>query len=114
VRSQNYQSTNLSKHPVDIRATGFCYSKDMNKYWFRKRKGLGSNDYGWGWVPITWQGWTLVFVLVASVFVSAFVFLGDNIANDVDPSLATVLAYIGVVVALIAASAFICYKKTRP
>jgi hypothetical protein len=25
-----------------------------NRYWFRAR------DYGWGWTPATWQGWTVM------------------------------------------------------
>jgi peptidoglycan/LPS O-acetylase OafA/YrhL len=30
-------------------------------YWFKRRR------YGWGWTPSTWQGWTLLAVLVALV-----------------------------------------------
>jgi len=31
------------------------------KLWFRRK------TYGWGWVPITWQGWALVFGYVILV-----------------------------------------------
>ena len=38
----------------------------MSQYWFRKRQGLLSKDLGWGWVPISWEGWlaTIVFLIV--------------------------------------------------
>jgi len=86
----------------------------MNKYWFRKRQGLTSNDHGWGWVPISWEGWTLALVLILSIFVAAFVFLGGSVTTNIDPPLTTLFIYLGVVIALIAISAFIAYKKTRP
>jgi len=37
----------------------------MTTYWFRKRKGIRSKDLGYGFVPISREGWlsTLVFVL---------------------------------------------------
>lgn len=33
----------------------------MNKYWFRKRRGLFSRDLGRGFVPITAEGYFVVF-----------------------------------------------------
>jgi len=30
-----------------------------NKLWFRRK------TYGWGWTPITWEGWLVTFVVVA-------------------------------------------------
>lgn len=38
-----------------------------NKYWFRKRKGLKSRDMGYGWVPISWEGWLSVGFLVLGI-----------------------------------------------
>jgi len=31
-----------------------------NKNWFKRKR------FGWGWVPVTWQGWlsTLIYILV--------------------------------------------------
>lgn len=26
----------------------------MKRYWFKRKR------YGWGWVPVTWQGWATV------------------------------------------------------
>lgn len=31
------------------------------KYWFKRRR------YGWGWIPVTWQGWTTIGVWLAIV-----------------------------------------------
>ena len=31
----------------------------MKKYWFRAKR------YGWGWYPVTWQGW-----LVTAIFIT--------------------------------------------
>lgn len=37
----------------------FLYLKDNPKgYWFKARL------YGWGWVPVKWQGWAVVFVAI--------------------------------------------------
>lgn len=35
-----------------------------NNLWFKRK------TYGWGWVPVTWQGWavTLGYILLAFVF----------------------------------------------
>ena len=40
----------------------------MNKYWFRKRAGLKSKDLGWGWVPVSWEGWLVVVLMITGVF----------------------------------------------
>ena len=26
----------------------------MKQYWFKRRR------YGWGWIPVRWQGWTVL------------------------------------------------------
>ena len=86
----------------------------MNKYWFRKRQGLKSKDLGWGWVPITWEGWALVLALVAVIFASAFLLLGNNIAADTDPSLATIFTFLGLIIVLVCIAALISRRKTQP
>ncbi|MEI8339210.1 MAG: hypothetical protein WCF94_00935 [bacterium] len=30
-----------------------------NKLWFRAKR------YGWGWYPVTWQGWAVILIWVA-------------------------------------------------
>jgi len=32
------------------------------KLWFKRK------TYGWGWVPITWQGWAVTFTYIALAF----------------------------------------------
>lgn len=39
-----------------------AYLKDNpNHYWFKAKL------YGWGWVPVTWQGWAVIILYVAAV-----------------------------------------------
>lgn len=45
----------------------------MNGFWFRRRLGFFSKDLGWGWTPISFQGWLLTlgfagFILWAYVY----------------------------------------------
>ena len=38
-------------------------------FWFRKRKGLFSKDLGYGWIPISWQGYLIIFLFIlANIF----------------------------------------------
>jgi len=39
----------------------------MNKYWFKPKK------YGYGFFPISWEGWLATFILVVLVLLSAYV-----------------------------------------
>jgi hypothetical protein len=42
------------------------YLKDNPQgLWFKAKL------YGWGWVPVKWQGWTVVLVYLAAVFLLA-------------------------------------------
>jgi hypothetical protein len=45
-----------------------------NKPWFRKRQGLMSSDLGYGWIPISWEGWTMLTILLVLNFASVFYF----------------------------------------
>ncbi|MCF7834152.1 MAG: hypothetical protein K9L98_02225 [Candidatus Pacebacteria bacterium] len=39
-----------------------AYLKDNpNGYWFKRKL------YGWGWTPVKWQGWGVLFVYVAII-----------------------------------------------
>lgn len=37
------------------------FRNNPNRYWFKRK------IWGWGWVPVTWQGWLATFVYVALV-----------------------------------------------
>ncbi|QDQ97009.1 hypothetical protein [Tomitella fengzijianii] len=39
--------------------------------WFGPKRGVG-----WGWRPVTWQGWLIVAVFIALVVASGLVFAG--------------------------------------
>ncbi len=42
----------------------------MTKYWFRRRKGLFTKDLGWGWTPISLEGWAVVTITLILIFLS--------------------------------------------
>lgn len=42
----------------------------MEKLWFKRK------TYGWGWTPVTWQGWSLTLLYV--VLLLAFALTLDN------------------------------------
>ena len=46
----------------------------MSKYWFRKRKGAFSKDLGWGWIPISWEGWFVVLIFIGVTILSGYYF----------------------------------------
>jgi hypothetical protein len=37
----------------------------MHKLWFKRKR------YGWGWYPVTWQGWSITLLYVVSVLAFA-------------------------------------------
>ena len=44
-----------------------AYVRDNPKgYWFKAKL------YGWGWVPVRWQGWAVIAVYIAAVAFFAF------------------------------------------
>ena len=44
------------------------------KYWSKRKR------YGWGWIPVTWQGWTVLTVWLAFiVFVSIMLFSDSEV-----------------------------------
>lgn len=46
------------------------YLKDNPKgYWFKRKL------YGWGWVPVKWQGWLVTLALIIFIVYVAIVFL---------------------------------------
>lgn len=48
--------------------------KKINKSWFRKRRGLFSPDLGYGWIPISWEGYVTVLSLILINAFSVFYF----------------------------------------
>lgn len=73
--------------------------KNNNKLWFKAK------NYGWGWTPITWQGWAVTgLFLIYALAVSAFI--GDSFENRAGATSFTFFILLGMVPLFI-----ICYKK---
>lgn len=70
-----------------------------NKVWFRAK------TYGWGWTPVTWQGWIVTIIFA--------VLIGFSIARNSTGYTASqaILGFSPQVILLIAALLCICYKK---
>lgn len=68
------------------------------KLWFRAK------DYGWGWYPVTWQGW-----LVTLLFVLYEIGLTSLIGNSFD-SRAGVSTFLFLTVLGVAVLITICYE----
>ena len=80
-----------------------------NQYWFRKRRGLFSPDLGWGWTPISWEGWLLVGANVGS-----FVVMAQALGLDDDSPNSDVVKLILGIAASTGVSVLISIKKCRP
>jgi len=43
------------------------YKNNPNQYWFKRKL------YGWGWVPVKWQGWLVVLLAISIFFAGIYV-----------------------------------------
>lgn len=82
----------------------------MNKYWFRKRRGLFSKDLGWGWIPISWEGWTLIGIYCIAVVAAGAI---EGIYNS-SASLSSGLWFLVDILFLTLLLAVVSAKKCRP
>jgi len=70
-----------------------------NKYWFKAKL------YGWGWVPVRWQGWAAILIFVVLIICS-----GLSLDKKPEPS-ATDLAWFFLRIAVtVAILMIVCYK----
>lgn len=81
----------------------------MSKYWFRKRKGIMTKDMGYGWVPISWQGYAVIIATFGVVGLSMFVF--DMFS---DPSTTQSLMFSATVLLTLTLASLISHRTTRP
>lgn len=70
------------------------------KYWFKRRR------YGYGWVPVTWQGWLMLLALIASTIIAALTVLG----TDQDPPTSRLALFIVLVFIFISLFVFVTSK----
>lgn len=68
-------------------------------YWFKRKL------YGWGWVPVRWQGWAVLAVSIA--FVALGIYVGDT---DDAPG----AAGLGLIIALALTFGFGYWKGEKP
>lgn len=77
-----------------------AYLKDNpHGYWFKRRL------YGWGWVPVTWQGWIVVLLYIALLLAFAFTI------DEKSPPQEIMFTFILPLLLLTGALIRICYKK---
>ena len=82
-----------------------CYNTNMTNdkkqtYWFKRRR------YGYGWTPVTWQGWLAVVVFLAIVLSSASILEAAE-RNTYSSDMLLYYALIAVAVLLLLAISFI-------
>ena len=56
--------------------------------WFKARR------YGWGWTPITWQGWLTLLIYAAVVFGTSAIVRGSNATDPITLALLTGVVFI--------------------
>ena len=62
------------------------YVKDNPEgYWFKRKL------FGWGWTPVTWQGWLVTVALIAFVVWRGIVFDTVVMAGNTEPTQAQLL-----------------------
>jgi hypothetical protein len=77
------------------------YIKDNpDDYWFKARW------YGWGWVPVKWQGW-----LVILLYLSAIIIPGVYAGERIETGESFVMIFLPLIIISTAALMWICYKK---
>lgn len=76
------------------------YLKDNpHGYWFKRKL------YGWGWTPVTWQGWLLIIVYILLIVVFSMTI------DNTSPRQEVVFTFILPVVLLTVALIRVCYRK---
>jgi uncharacterized membrane protein YhaH (DUF805 family) len=72
------------------------------KYWFKRRR------YGYGWIPVTWQGWATLGALLAVLLITSFVVLPEKPEQPTGSELAI---FFGVFLVLVVMLVLISYRK---
>ncbi len=71
-----------------------------NKLWFKAK------NYGWGWYPITWEGWT-----VTILYILFIVYRGNKISKMFDTDSSFIFRYFFEILFSIIPLLVICYLK---
>ena len=81
------------------------YSRDNPRgLWFKERW------YGWGWVPVKWQGWATIGAFVVVIILNG-IYLESLVVQGADPSRNDFLIFFGVIVVAVSLLFWICFRK---
>ncbi|MDB5264536.1 MAG: hypothetical protein JWN64_107 [Parcubacteria group bacterium] len=84
--------------------------KSQKRLWFRAK------DYGWGWVPVTWQGWLITLIFGFLYAGSVILFMGwlgtttETGGADLRNNLFSILEFIAWIAFLTFGLIRICYR----
>lgn len=81
--------------------------RKMAKYWFRARKGLKSKDFGWGYIPISWEGVAAYIVLIGLLILAAVYF------NVIHATFTQGILFLVAIIVLLIIFALIAKSKTQ-
>lgn len=70
-----------------------------NRYWFKAKL------YGWGWVPVRWQGWVVI-----CVFIAFIVYSGFGLEGSTEPTTSQLAMFFIKVALAVILMIIICYK----
>ena len=78
--------------------------KQQTQHWFVPKK------YGYGFLPVSWEGWLMTFGLVCVVMVSAF---AHNLFSLLGPTVQQLAAFLVDVVMIGVLFSYFAEKKTK-
>lgn len=73
-------------------------------YWFKRKL------YGWGWVPVSKEGWLVVLGFIGVLLLNGFYF-ASKISTNGEPTTFDLSLFFGVLIISIILLFWICYKK---
>ncbi len=74
------------------------FKNNPEGYWFKAK------IFGWGWTPVTWQGWLITIIFVLMIYII-------SVINKAFPSFNNDWPFVLAVIVLAGAFIFIAYKK---
>ena len=75
-------------------------SNKKSNLWFKRRR------YGWGWTPVSWQGFITIGLFLAVVLTAAF-----QLPADVDPTPGQLFIFFGILIVSVAGLAAVGFVK---
>ncbi|MBI2572291.1 hypothetical protein HYV86_00360 [Candidatus Woesearchaeota archaeon] len=73
------------------------------KLWFKAK------TYGWGWTPVTWQGWVIIAIFIASYTINAVRFTNIVNKNPTNASTSSIIFITWIIITTVLLL-WICYK----